>query len=124
RAKRNARREHHLIKCRPGRRRFPHPSTPVRAHSSLPAPLAALAPLAGQGCRSSDRMASIAIGEQAGSMEPKQISEDPEAMTWEQKRWLLRFPWDWPDEMWAIGLILVEQWEDGPLLLSPSSDPL
>lgn len=41
----------------------------------------------------------------------------PETMTPGQRRWLLRFPWDWPRNAWAIALSLVEQWEDGPALL-------
>ncbi|MBI4212821.1 MAG: hypothetical protein HY534_00770 [Chloroflexi bacterium] len=45
-------------------------------------------------------------------------------MTWEQKRWLLRFPWDWSDDFWGIALLLVEQWEHGPPLLSHPVDAI
>src|SRR3990172_4170040 len=32
---------------------------------------------------------------------------------WARDRWLLRFPWDWPDVAWDIAKALVDHWEGG-----------
>src|SRR3990172_861801 len=34
-----------------------------------------------------------------------------QAPTWARDRWLLRFPWDWPDAAWDVARVLVDHWE-------------